>query len=117
MRIKIINQTPPIIEVTGEVEHFTSFALQKKVDKLIMGGNYIVIFDFSKVTYIDSAGIGVLFSVIKKLTRPSSIGLIIQDRNVIRILDLVGIFRHESCSLYASRQEALKAMKGMSKSA
>lgn len=117
MKVKIIRDQLPIIEVSGDIEHFLTPPLVQWVDKLILQGNCYLLFDFSQVTYIDSGGIEVLFNTLKKIPENGRLGIITQNHNIIRILDLVGISKHDSFSLYSTRKEAMRLLERMSKSA
>jgi len=49
-----------IIELSGDIDAHTSPSFKESIDKNISAGNIRIVFDFSGVNYISSAGIGVL---------------------------------------------------------
>lgn len=49
------------IRLTGELDHHYATRLRDEIDKLIREGNVNqIVFDFSKVGFMDSSGIGVI---------------------------------------------------------
>jgi anti-sigma B factor antagonist len=49
-----------ILECVGDIDAHTSSQLRDVIDKNVAAGNVKIVFDFSKLNYISSAGIGVL---------------------------------------------------------
>jgi anti-anti-sigma factor len=98
----------PILDIEGEIDHFVAPKLQRQIDELIDQGTKNLILDFSEVNYLDSGGIGVLFSAMKQLVpRSGHMGIVCQDPNVIRILELVGLFdERTNISLFSDRGNA-----------
>lgn len=102
----------PILDIAGEIDHFVAPKLQRQIDDLIDKGGNTLILDFSDVNYLDSGGIGVLFSAMKQLVpRSGHMGIVCQDPNVIRILELVGLFdKRTNVVLFNDKQDAVQAI-------
>lgn len=49
-----------VIALNGDVDAHTAPSLKEAIDKAVASGKVKIVFDFSKVNYISSAGIGVL---------------------------------------------------------
>ncbi len=49
-----------IMELSGDIDAHTSPSFKEAIDKNISAGNTRIVFDFSGLNYISSAGIGVL---------------------------------------------------------
>jgi len=49
-----------IMALTGDIDAHTSSLFKESIDKNIAAGNIRIVFDFSGLNYISSAGIGVL---------------------------------------------------------
>ena len=97
----------PVVDIEGEIDHYVAPRLQRAIDDLIETGISHVVLDFSAVNYLDSGGIGVLFSTMKQLVpRSGQIGIVCQDPNVIRILELVGLFDERTNVALFPDQEA-----------
>jgi len=102
----------PVLAITGEIDHFVAPKLQRQIDELIDAGNDKLVFYFTAVHYLDSGGIGVLFNAMQQLVpRRGRIGIVCQDHNVIRILELVGLFeKRTNVALFDKRDRALKTL-------
>ncbi len=98
----------PIVDIEGEIDHFVAPRLQRQIDDLIDEGTKSLVLDFTHVNYLDSGGIGVLFSAMKQLVpRNGHMGIVCQDQNVIRILELVGLFdERTNVALFSDRDNA-----------
>jgi len=114
MAIKSIDDYPVVV-AEGEVDHWKAPELEYKIDQLIFEGHKKIILDFSQLTYIDSGGIAVLFLQLQKL-QPTNGELMIvtENKNILKILDLVKITEQKSFSLYSDIDEAKKQLKGSS---
>ena len=102
----------PILQISGEIDHFVAPKLQRQIDDLIDADAVKLIFDFTKVDYLDSGGIGVLFNAMQQLLpREGTMGIVCVEPNLIRILELVGLFNKKTnVFLFKDREEALAAM-------
>lgn len=109
MRVQTDDQIP-IVNIEGEIDHFVAPRLQRQIDDLIDGGTKSLVLDFTSVNYLDSGGIGVLFSAMKQLVpRDGHMGIVCQDQNVIRILELVGLFdERTNVALFSERDNAIE---------
>ena len=102
----------PILDVDGEVDHYAVPELESKVVSFIAEGYKSLILDFTDVSYIDSAGVALIILSIQK-TSPigGKVGLVVNDKNVLKILEIVGITKlAEAFSLYSTVDEALAEM-------
>jgi stage II sporulation protein AA (anti-sigma F factor antagonist) len=93
MEMKVFSETVPIVRVKGEIDCYVAPKLESLLEKVIdLPKKKNLIFDFSELNYIDSSGIEVLFSSCHKLAkRGGRTGIVVTDKNVLRILELVGI--------------------------
>ncbi len=108
-----VEEKIPVLDIAGEIDHFVAPKLQRQIDELIDAGNDKLVFDFTAVNYLDSGGIGVLFNAMQQLVaRQGRIGIVCSDPNVVRILELVGLFdKKTNVSLFDQRTQALKQLK------
>ena len=109
-----VEEKIPVLAIAGEIDHFVAPKLQRQIDELIDAGNDRLVFDFSSVNYLDSGGIGVLFNAMQQLApRQGRMGIVCEDANVIRILELVGLFdKRTNVLLFGRKDKALKALEG-----
>ena len=107
-----VEETVPVLDISGEIDHFVAPKLQRQIDDLIDAGKDKLVFDFTSVNYLDSGGIGVLFNAMQQLLpRQGRIGIVCSDPNVVRILELVGLFdKRTNVSLFDKRADAVKVL-------
>ncbi len=55
-----VSEGVSIIALTGDIDAHTAPVFKESIDKNISAGNLRIVFDFSGLNYISSAGIGVL---------------------------------------------------------
>lgn len=89
-----INDKTLIVELSGEIDHHVADLLRKDIDiemQFYHAENLIL--DFSKVTFMDSSGIGVVLGRYKKVNAGGGT-VVIQNasRLVKQILDMSGVF-------------------------
>jgi stage II sporulation protein AA (anti-sigma F factor antagonist) len=103
-----------VLHIAGEIDHFVAPKLQRQIDELIDADQNHLVFDFSEVNYLDSGGIGVLFNAMQQLMpRKGLIAIVSQDENVVRILELVGLFdKRTNVSLFSDSDVAVKTLEG-----
>lgn len=83
-----------VVCLSGEIDHHVAEKIRNDIDdeiKLYETKNLIM--DFSKVTFMDSSGIGVVLGRYKKVgERGGTVTIRNADRLVKQILDMSGIF-------------------------
>ena len=102
--------TTLVVALMGEIDHHTCVAIRQAVDR-----NYEknraknLLFDFEKVTFMDSSGIGMLMGRYRLVViRGGKVGLYNVPTDIVRILKMSNI-----CKLmkaYSNKQEALKEL-------
>ena len=83
-----------IANLDGELDHHTSAVVREEIDKTVEAfHSKHLIFNFGKVTFMDSSGIGVIMGRYNKISQLGG-SLIITGCNeyIDRILDLAGIY-------------------------
>lgn len=83
-----------VVELFGELDHHQAAKCRVDIDKAME--NYSskdLVLDFSKITFMDSAGIGVILGRYRKITEKGGNVVIAScSRQVRNILNLAGIF-------------------------
>ena len=90
-----IEKNSTYIYLIGELDEYSSSYTRNKVDKIIdlVSQKSSVIFDFSKTTFMDSTGIGVLLGRYKKLKKLGIKGYISNPSfQIDKILQISGIY-------------------------
>src|SRR3954464_5798220 len=96
-----------LIEVEGQVDLYSAPELKASTKRVIDDGKTCVLIDLSRVSFMDSTGLGVLVDTLKRLRAArAELLLIVSDYDVERLFELTGLtgaFR-----IYRSRDEALE---------
>ncbi|HEX8236431.1 MAG TPA: STAS domain-containing protein [Abditibacteriaceae bacterium] len=80
-----------VVEVGGEVELHSANQLR---DELLRAGEAehpCVVVDLSRVTFIDSTGLGVLVGALKRVREKGALSLVCPQRQVRRVFEITGL--------------------------
>lgn len=84
-----------IFEITEEIDHHQAEKIRRKMDNEIE--RYIpkkVVFDFNKVTFMDSAGIGMLIGRYKTVRRLGGVTELINvNQSIKKIFEMCGLLK------------------------
>ena len=82
-----------IVSVAGDIDHHSAAQMREKIDRTIEQENMKnIIFDFSKVSFMDSSGIGMVIGRYKLVERKKGIAAICSmNKDVKRIFDISGL--------------------------
>lgn len=100
----------PLLEMQGDIDHSTCGAFGAAFDEVLGRGCPIVLLDLTRVTYLDSGGIGVLLSGARRLRGVGWLGVIGPNQNVHRLLEIVGLFLDSTFRAFADRSSAEAAI-------
>lgn len=84
-----------LITLCGEIDLYTKNILEEVLKKYTLNKN--LIFDFEKVTYMDSSGISVLLLLKKNLDDERTIRIINVGKNILKIFEIIGLNRFFHC--------------------
>lgn len=89
----IINKTSLTAEITGELDHHIAKELRENIDLKLATGIYNeLIFDFTKLDFMDSSGIAVIMGRVKNMEAVSGkVKIKSSDDKITRILKMAGI--------------------------
>ena len=102
----------PILETEGEIDHNTSRVVENALQDALTADTRIVLFDLTRVSYIDSGGLSVLFSATRRLRDGGWLGVIGANANVRRLLELVGLLADPSFRSFDDISAAEAALAG-----
>lgn len=109
LSFKAINRTL-VVSIVGEIDHHTSEDVRNRIDSQI--DNNIaknLVFDFTKVNFMDSAGIGVILGRYKKISSLNGkVAIVNAKTNIKRILEISGMIK--ICNIYNDIDSALTNM-------
>jgi anti-sigma B factor antagonist len=100
----------PLLRVVGDVDHFTSLALDDAVqDSLSLDGLRLLL-DLSECPYLDSGGLGVILTTLRKVRGQGWLGVIGPNRDLSRLFVISGLTADSDFRVFASSQEASAAL-------
>ncbi|MFV0340246.1 MAG: STAS domain-containing protein [Parachlamydiaceae bacterium] len=100
-----------ILRFSGRLDAISTPDAEKKVLEMIDKGSSNLLFDFSNIDYISSAGMRMLLAITKKIkTQPGRLALFGVTTNVMDVFKMSG-FDHV-LDLHETEEEALEKFKG-----
>lgn len=96
MQIRLSNRgTTLIVGIVGELDHHSAEYVRQKVDgEIIKSTTRNVIFDFSKVGFMDSSGIGVIMGRYKNVQKLNGkVATVNVSAQIRRILEMSGLLK------------------------
>jgi anti-sigma B factor antagonist len=98
-----------VIDLSGELDAYTSLELRETVVRLIDEGAREMIINLKKVDFIDSVGLGTLVGCLKRSAEHGgSINLVCSNPQIQKVFDITGLSK--IFAIYKTREEALKRM-------
>lgn len=110
-----------VLAMEGEVDVATSHLLRDELNDIVESGHRRIIIDMTRVTYMDSSGLGALVQVHRILGNKGSLALVgcrpavervLRFTQFDKVLDLYRTFE----DLEAGNRDNLRAVSGISKS-
>ena len=86
---KTIDNSAAVLALEGRLDTVTSPELEKELRQTIEGVNELTL-DFEKLEYISSAGLRVLLSAQKIMSRKGSLKLVHVGETIMEILEVTG---------------------------
>ena len=96
----------PVLRVVGELDHATSPVLAEKAANALGADPACILFDLEACTYLDSGGVGVLLTLLEQVRDRGWVGIISPSRQVLRILEIMGLTSSEDFKVFSSAAEA-----------
>lgn len=105
-----MQDTTLIVILAGEIDHHTSVEIRETVDREYQKRRARnILFDFEKVVFMDSSGIGLLMGRYRTVSICGGyVGLYNVSPKVDQILSISGIYK--LTRLYESREDAFKCL-------
>jgi len=96
------------VELSGEIDVYTSPKVKDAVTDLIDRGVYHLVINLERVRYIDSTGLGVLIGGLKRVREHGgTVNLVCNNPQIKKIFDITGLVK--IFGIYDSEDAALKA--------
>jgi anti-anti-sigma factor len=82
----------PVLRVVGDVDHLAGPVLLEVAEEALDPGSARILLDLEACPYLDSGGISVLLTILRKVkSRLGWLGVIAPTRDVHRLLDMVAL--------------------------
>src|SRR3954454_8285511 len=95
-----------VVAPSGEIDALTAPQLGRRLLGVVEDGKTHVVVDLSRVTFLDSTGIGVLLNALRSLVRRSGrLVLVCPTKRVLRPFEVTGLV--DRLAITSSREEAL----------
>lgn len=97
-----------VAKIDGEIDHHTAEEIRSKIEKeFSVSNSKNIIFDFSKVNFMDSSGIGMVIGRYKHIKGlGGKVAVICLSENIDRIFSISGLYK--IIDGYKTMDEALK---------
>ena len=82
-----------VVKLIGELDEHTCHAVRDQLDKHLDGGFNAVIFDMSRLTFMDSTGIGLLLTRYKRLKSCCQMYIRNPSPTINKILTMSGMYQ------------------------
>jgi len=89
---KAVGETP-VIEVHGQIDLSNCYKLHEAINEEIEKGNYFMVVNLHKISYIDSSCLGVLLGGLEKVKKKAGALAVVGKPLVDRVLTLTGLTR------------------------
>ncbi len=100
----------PLLRVAGDIDHFTSLALDDAVqDALTLHGSHLLL-DLSECPYLDSGGLGVILTALRKLRAKGWLGVIGGSPDLLRLFTISGLATEPEFRVFATLPAASAAV-------
>ncbi len=111
VEVELVTTKPLVIRVNGEVDYGNVDKMRTAIEEAIAISPSGLVVDLSGTTYVDSAGIAAIIAAYQQLRRANGkLALVITDKNVRRILDLVRLDALPSFSIHSELESAKQAV-------
>ena len=98
-----------VVSPRGEVDAITAPALGRRLLSLFEEGKTALVVDLSKVTFLDSTGIGVLVDALRRFkARQGRLVLVCPTERILRPFEITGLTSY--LGIVGTREEALGAL-------
>ena len=108
--IYMVTEDKLIVSLNADLDHHLANEIREVIDEVIDDrGIRDIIFDFTKISFMDSAGIGLIMGRYKKIRDNGEIAVTGINPSIDRILQISGL--HKLVRVYGDVNHALKKMK------
>ena len=96
----------PLFAIQGEIDHGNMAELAVAIDEAMTPEVTRVLLDLTDVSYIDSGGLSVLYTVVQRLRGCGWLGVINPCPDVYRLLQIIGLTTQDTFRIFPDRRAA-----------
>ncbi|MGM0507711.1 MAG: STAS domain-containing protein [Fusobacteriota bacterium] len=97
-----------LVSIEGEIDVYTSLEIKKDLNQIIDEDGLKLVIDLDQVTYIDSSGLGVFVTILKKINKKGgNMKLINLQPSVEKIFEITRLKKF--FEIYENKEEAIKS--------
>lgn len=96
----------PLFGIQGEIDHGNMAELAVAIDRAMTPEVTRVLLDLTDVSYIDSGGLAVLYTIVQRLQSSGWLGVINPCPNVYRLLEIIGLTAQDTFRIFPDRGAA-----------
>jgi anti-sigma B factor antagonist len=100
----------PLIYVQGELDHQTSPQLRAVIEEEAASAPPALILDLSKVSYMDSGGLSLMFDTVNRLKGKGWLGVVGATSPVARLMEITGLADQPDFRLLPDQAAAVAAL-------
>lgn len=106
IELKVVDENTIIFAIKGDMNIYNANELRKEFDRHIVTGASLFILNIGKMTMIDSAGIGVLFTILNRVKNlPGQVKIVQARENVKKLFEITKVSKF--FTLIDTEEEAL----------
>jgi anti-sigma B factor antagonist len=109
VRVTQLGDTP-LVGAHGDIDHNNCGSVEAALSNALDEGNVVVLLDLRDVSYIDSGGLSVLLSGVRRLRDSGWLGVVGPNPNVRRLLEIVGLLVDPNFRVFDDLDEAEAAV-------
>lgn len=95
-----------VVSVSGEIDVYTAPKLRERITALVADGHFHLVIDLTGVDFLDSTGLGVLVSGLRKVRlHDGSLSLVCTADRLLKVFKITGL--EKVFAIHASEQGAL----------
>jgi anti-sigma B factor antagonist len=110
-----VDRDTQVLEVEGQIDLYTAPELKEHAWRAMDAGKTRLLVDLTRVTFMDSTGLGVLVGALKRLRAGlGELAIVVTGSDIERLFELTGLDR--TFAVYRTRDEALEHLRLTAKS-
>ena len=100
----------PLIYLKGELGHDSAEHLRSVIEQEMAAYPEQLILDFSELLFIDSGGLSIMFSLVRRFSGPGCLGVVGAKEGVARLLEATGLADQPNFRIFANAASAATAL-------